>query len=104
MASGSGEIPAPDTSLRPGDLGPRGEGPLGRARGGALASRGDGDSHGPDVDFGAVLLPGQQLGRGVGGAAALRAERVRVAQDARTVAQAEVCEGWTDGSGSGNWA
>lgn len=50
-----------------------------------------GNSHGPDVDFGAVFLPGEKLGRGVGRAAALRAERVRVAQDARTVAQPEVC-------------
>lgn len=50
------------------------------------------NSHGPDVNFGAIFLPGKQFGRGVGRAAALRAERVRVAEDARTVAQTEVCE------------
>lgn len=50
------------------------------------------NSHGPDIDFGAVFLPGKKLRRGVGGAAALRAERVRVAQDPRTVAQTKVCK------------
>lgn len=49
------------------------------------------NSHGPDVDLGAILLPGKKFRGGVGGAATLRAERVRVAQDPRAVAQTEVC-------------
>lgn len=50
------------------------------------------NSHGPDIDFGAVFLPGEKFRRGVGRAAALRAERVGVAQDPRTVAQTKVCK------------
>lgn len=49
-------------------------------------------SHGPDIDLGAVFLPGQKFRRGVGRAATLSAERVRVAQDPRAVAQTKVCE------------
>ena len=47
-----------------------------QAAGGNIHSYKLDNSHGPDIDFGAVFLPGQQFGRGVRGAATLRAERV----------------------------
>lgn len=50
------------------------------------------NSHGPDIDFGAVFLPGKEFGSGVGRTATLRAEWVGMAQDPRTVAQTKVCK------------
>lgn len=50
------------------------------------------NSHGPDIDFGAIFLPGQKFRGSIGWTATLSAERVRVAQDSCTVAQAEVCK------------
>lgn len=48
------------------------------------------NSHGPDVHFGPILLPGEQLRGGVGRTSTLGAERIRVAQDAGAVAKAKI--------------
>lgn len=50
------------------------------------------NSHGPDIDFGVIFLPGKEVGHGLQEAATLLAEWVGVAKDSCTVALTEVCK------------